>query len=610
MRSFPLNRRFAGCRRAFISRGLLIAVVLLLAVPAIVWSMRPSMPWASEEALPKMQAVERGEFIHDITERGNIESASNVEIRCEVQALGSAGTRILEIVPEGTYVQAGDVLVKLDSSSLETDRMKQQITAENSRALLIQATNDYNMAIKARDEYLVGKFSLDEQAITSELLLAKEYRRRAEDYLRYSQRLFEKGYVTKIQLEGDKFSLTKYESDQKTAELKLKVLREYTKVKTMADLEATINTSKAKLEAQRYAHELDQQRLRLIETQIAKCIITATQPGQVVYANSNQRYNTEVIVEEGALVRERQVLIRLPDPKRMQVNAKINEAKIAMVKVGDPAIIHLDAFADVELRGTVQKVNEYPAPAAWYQSNVKEYETIVAIPESEVQLRPGLTAEVKIRVAREAEALLLPVQAVFEHGNKHYVVVREDKQWRAQQIEAGATNDKMVVIRSGLELGQEVVLNSAAYREKVTLPDLPPEPHNRSMLAGGKPHGSVKAVASRSGKGPGRAEPAGPQTLAAAVNPDKKPGDKPAEPNARQSSKAQQTAETEQAFASLDKNRSGFLEKQEVPDSLQARLGSADTNHDGLIDRREFIAAFMAGSRPDPKARAERGTRP
>ncbi len=361
MSPFRSNRRFAGCRRAFLSRGLLIALALLLAVPAIVWSMRPSLPWTSEEALPTMQAVERGEFVHDITERGNVESASNVEIRCEVQALGSAGTRILEIIPEGSYVQAGDVLIKLDSSSLETDRMKQQITAENSKALLIQATNDHTMAIKGRDEYLKGKYSLDRQAILSELLLAQENRRRAEDYLDYSKKLFAKGYMTKVQLEADGFSRTKYQTDEKAAQLKLDVLDNYTKIKTMAQLESDINTTRAKLEAQRYSHELDQQRLHLIENQIAKCIIKAPQPGQVVYANNtNQRYGAETIIEEGALVRERQVLIRLPDPKRMQVNAKINEAKIAQVKVGDSAIIHLDAFADVELTGMVQTVNEYP----------------------------------------------------------------------------------------------------------------------------------------------------------------------------------------------------------------------------------------------------------
>jgi len=226
-----------------------------------------------------------------------------------------------------------------------------------------------------------------------------------------------------------------------------------------------------------------------------------------------------------------------------------------------------------------------------------------------VQLRPGLTAEVKIRVARESEALLLPVQAVFEHGNRHYVVVREDNQWRALPVETGATNDKVVVVRSGLELGQEVVLNSAAYREKVALPELPAEPDNRSMLAGGKPHGSVKAVAARPAKAPGRVESAGPRTLAAAIHPDKVPRDKPADPSAQPPSLAQEALDFDRRFSSLDKDRSGYLDRQEVPASIRSRLGSLDANHDGLLDRREFIVA-MSGSRPDPKARADRGTRP
>ena len=48
------------------------------------------------------------EFVHEIVERGNVESASNVEIRCEVKMRGKSIT-ILEIVPEGTYVEPGQV---------------------------------------------------------------------------------------------------------------------------------------------------------------------------------------------------------------------------------------------------------------------------------------------------------------------------------------------------------------------------------------------------------------------------------------------------------------------------------------------------------------------
>jgi hypothetical protein len=241
---------------------------------------------------------------------------------------------------------------------------------------------------------------------------------------------------------------------------------------------------------------------------LAKCILRAPQPGQVVYANNSDRYSTaDAVIEEGTMVRERQVILRLPDPKRMEVKAKINEAKIALVQVGDEVTIHLDAFPEAELSGIVQKVNEYPAPAAWYASNVKEYETTVRIPESPVPLKPGLTAEVRIRVAQEPAVLQLPVQSVFEHGSKHYVVVREGNQWRGRPVEVGPTNDKTIVIRGGLDAGQQVVLNASAYREKVGLPEVPASAESGGMMAGSRRSSGPQAGAERAGgkAGPGAA---------------------------------------------------------------------------------------------------------
>ena len=54
--------------------------------------------------------VKSGQFIHDITERGNFESASNVEIICKVKSSGSSRSTILEMIPEGTVIRPEDCL--------------------------------------------------------------------------------------------------------------------------------------------------------------------------------------------------------------------------------------------------------------------------------------------------------------------------------------------------------------------------------------------------------------------------------------------------------------------------------------------------------------------
>ncbi len=498
------------------SRKVITALALLLVVPAIAWSFLPGFPGSSDDEGPMMCRVERGDFLHEITERGNVESASNIEVRCEVQSLGSAGTRILWIIPEGTYVKKGQEIVRLDASALENDLTKQQIVRSNSEAAAIQARSEHTTAQIAKKEYIEGKYKQEKETIESEVFIAEENYRRADEILRFSEKLASKGYLTPLQLEADKFGKEQYERARAAAQTKLQVLREYTLKKMELQLQADIDTAKAKLDAAEHTLKLDTDRLKLIEDQIKKCTIVAPEDGQVVYASQTERWGgQEQIIEEGATVRERQVIVRLPDPKRMQVKAKINESKIALVAEGQPAAIRVQAYPDLELKGNVQKVNEYPAPGAWYAANIKEYDAVVKIHESPVTLRPGLTAEVKIRVASQTNVLQVPVQAVFEHGGKHYSVVRCGPAWEARPVEIGLTNDKFVMIRDGLEEGQMVAMNAAAYRGEVDLPDLPAQP--------GVP--AAEGAATQAAKpAPDAAPPLGPPAQPRVVPPAAGPG--------------------------------------------------------------------------------------
>jgi multidrug efflux pump subunit AcrA (membrane-fusion protein) len=511
-----------------------------------------------------------------------VESASNVEIRCEVQAQGSGGTTILEIIPEGTYVQPGDLLVRLDSSALEDDETKQQITCANSEAVRIQAENDLASAEIALREYLEGQYVQNKQKLESDLFVARENLSRAIEYADYSEKLAAKGYVTQVQLQADKFAVEKAMKDKEAAETALKVLDQFTKEKMVKQLEADIKTCQAKLEAAEHSHKLDLEKLELIQSQIKKCVIKAPEAGQVVYASQrDSRGSNEIIIEEGATVRERQVIIRLPDPKRMQVKAKINEAKIALVAVGMPATLRLDAYQGMVLRGTVEKVNEYPAPTSWFNTNVKEYETIVHIDSPPAGLRPGLTAQVKIRVNRLTGVLQVPVQAIFEHGGKHYAVLRDGVGWRAQPVEIGITNDKFVVIEDGLSEGQQVVLNAIAYRDKVDLPELPLEVKDKELAGKSQSDEPQPSPSAEGGGAGGRPRERSDRERAGGREEASGPGGRGGfDPGA--------------LVGRFDSNGDGKLQADELPEQMRSRLSEADKNGDGAIDVGEFTAAMRA----------------
>lgn len=570
-------------RRGVSTRVVAIALTAVLVVPLLAWSFWPGGGWAAREINPMTHTVERSLFLNETLERGNVESASNVEIRCEVQSKNLQGTTILEIVPEGTYVQPGDILVRLDKSQLENDRIKQQITCSNSEAALIKARNDYSSAQIAKREYEEGSFREQEQQILSEISTAQENLRRARDYLKYSERLALRGYVTQLQLEADRFAVEKAQTDLEVAETKLRVLREFTKAKMLNQLDSAIATTEAAMKAAERSHQLDVEQLQLIETQIERCTIRAPEPGQVVYANEvGSRGGKDIIIQEGEMVRERQVIIRLPDPKRMQVKAKINEARVSMVAPGQRATIRMDAFPDLELSGNVEKVSEYPAPTNFFNPNVKEYETVIRIDQSPPGLRPGLTAEVKILIERIEDTIHVPVQSVFEHAGRHWCVVRGDggRGWAAREVEVGSTNDKTVVIRKGLEVGEEIVLNASVARDRVDLPAAS-EANGAGRRGSGGPARPPR-------RGPGGA--AGPEGGSAATNSERgKPtGDSAGSEGGPPSNPA---AAADQLFSQFDADRDGRIKLSDMPEPWSSRLQAADINGDGQIDRSEFNSA-------------------
>ena len=128
-------------------------------------------------------------YVEEVVERGEVASSSNVEIRCMVQSKSALGTPIIEIVPEGTYVQKGDFLVKLDDSSLQADLVQQRITCHTTRALLTEARADSEAAELAYNEYESGTFKQELGVVESERFVAQENLRRSEEYLRYSMKL-------------------------------------------------------------------------------------------------------------------------------------------------------------------------------------------------------------------------------------------------------------------------------------------------------------------------------------------------------------------------------------------------------------------------------------
>jgi multidrug resistance efflux pump len=447
-------------------------VVAALGAPPLGWAILALLGLSPTEEVPLTCPVTRHDFEYEVSAQGEVESAVNEQVRCEVHSESSYWIRILEVVPEGKLVKPGDFLVRLDSSGLEADRDRQRIACEQARAALIQAQTRYQSAQLAKQSYLEGDYQVAHQNARLDVLVAQDHERSAREFYESSRKLEAQGYITDQQLRADEYAWKAAKTELGMARIKLAALENFTRPLHLTQLATALVTAKARLTAAECNYKLSLERLAFIEEQIKKCVVRAPVSGQVVLAHLFH-YGHAHMIEPGEMTLEKRPLVRLPDFRHMQIAAKIDEDKIARVQPGLPATVRLEAFPDAVIRGRVEKINEYPEPEGWLGSSVKQYKAIIRVDQVPRGTRPGMTAELTIHVQHLAGRLQVPCPTVFRHGDQDYCITYDRGRWKAREVSLGPNNGTNYVVRDGLKEGEEVVLSAAAHKEKVQLPPLP-----------------------------------------------------------------------------------------------------------------------------------------
>ena len=459
-------------RRGGANPILIVGILLAILICGGVWwilSGRENSP--SDQ--PLMTVLERGPYEHIVLEQGEIQSSENVEVRCNVKSRStgsSVSTTILDIIPEGTTVKKGDWLITFDSNYLESIMTNQNIIVKTSQTLVIQGKAAYDTAVMAKKEYLEGTYQQEEKTIENEIFVAEDNLKKAQLSYDSIKRSVSRGLVGELQLQGEKFTVDAAVKQLELAKQKLHVLASYTKAKMLTQFNSDIEATKIKWENEEASYQEELKTLEEFREQIKFCTVTAPQDGQVVYANvMSRRGGGEFVVEPGATVRERQTIIRLPNPTKMQVSANVSESQINLVRESMPCSIRIDAIGDETFKGVVTKVNKYAEPGSWWSSSTKEYKTTIQIIDPPARIRPGLTAEVRIQIENETDALQLPVQAIVEHRGRTFCLAKSGDQYHTHPIAISSTNDKVVAIDDQAAdlpaVGSDIVLHPRSHME-------------------------------------------------------------------------------------------------------------------------------------------------
>lgn len=466
-------------------RGM-VALIVLLTLSGLIgygwYQFKEVFSGGTSTAQPMTTMVAKGPFDHIVLEQGEIESSSNIDVLNEVKSRGSGGTAILWVIDEGSYVKKGDKLVELDSSALEDELKRQRITVASAEAQVISSEAIVRTNEIALQEYLNGTYQSERKAILSEIAVAEQQLRKAELNLDSARRLAAKGMLKGLQIEAEEFSVSNARNVLESAHARLDVLDNLTKERNKVQLESEIEAARARLSSDQSVLAEEQSKLVEIQDQIRKCVIFSPADGIVIYNNQRSgRGGSEFIVEEGAIVRERQCIIKLPDPSKMQVKALINESRVVRIAPGMVSKVRVSA-SPTEMLGRVIRVNKYAEPGSWFSSTVKQYAAYLEILSPPDSIRTGMSAEVRIFVEQLRDALQIPVHGVYEYRNHHFCLVKNGQQWETREIKIGATNEKMVTIAEGLSEGEQIALNPRQFMELLQLPELEDTNQREQMM--------------------------------------------------------------------------------------------------------------------------------
>ena len=151
--------------------------------------------------------------------------------------------------------------------------------------------------------------------------------------------------------------------------------------------------------------------------------------------------------------------IHLVDTKTIRVTGTIDETDITMVKVGQEALLTVDALPGRKLKGRVTFVS----PFGRFQSGVVNFPVEIYLDPTEdyTNLRGGLTATADITVADLKNVLQVPTKAIKGLAGDYYVEVIPDpdiNKTEKRQVQIGAQNDTATQIITGLSEGEKVSL--------------------------------------------------------------------------------------------------------------------------------------------------------
>lgn len=452
----------------------IVVILAVVAASAIAFARR-SRPGRAEAAARSVETAEVKPAGFDVTLRvtGVLEAA-----KAEPIVNWARRSQIVSVLPDGSWLKPGDVVMRLDNTELKkevsdqatqdadsaaqeaSDLAEAKRRLQNAEAGVEKAKDDLKLtqlqsktAIESataelqfmEKELEVAQGQLDKRkGLARERLMALSQVEAAEDEVRSKQFGVEKAQRDLEQAKQDAETSDKIKAlDIGKAELELEL--------------ATSGLAQTEADAKR-TQETRAQRLADARQQLEACEVKATQAGMLLLEKIWDEGLRSLRV--GDQVNEAQRVASVIDPSQMRVRCDISEVDIEGVKRGQRATVQVPAIGGRVLEGSVEAVDNLATDRPWFEGGMpgkRVFAATIAIKTGDKRLRPGMSATVEIVQERATEGVAVPVGALFTKGGKAVVYRAEGERYRELPVKLGARGEMIAAVSAkGLKVGDRV----------------------------------------------------------------------------------------------------------------------------------------------------------
>lgn len=474
---------------------IIIIVVIIAAIGVTISHSRK----AKKPAPPRTVIAKKGDLQTFVTETGIIMPVDKIDVKSKV-----AGRLIEVAIHEGDIVKKGQLVAKVDRTLIDPQLERSRAQVAQSQARYQQAIETFrlqerqtNMAIASAEANLkTSKFHLAAVKAGSrpqEIAQQREQVNRAKIVLEDAQRtlnrkkaLLAKGFVSQADTDSAQTSVDTAESSLMTAKHQLDLMLAGPRKEDINEAQAQVETARLQLatakanalQNQVRKSDIDQavagvsqsqNDLQQLNVNVADTTIYA--PADGIILKTYKEVN-EIVQSATTGFSDSQSIIATIG-QRLEVRVGINEVDIPRVRIGAPVEVTIDSIPGVSLKGKVKSIA--PASTGAFdassgQNTIPRFQVKVEMDQTDIRLRPGMSANIKIQGDSSKNAVIIPIEGLpFTGLEGDVTVLTSSGKKETKHISIGIRSNIEAEVKSGLQEGDKVIVPITGDRRKLNI---------------------------------------------------------------------------------------------------------------------------------------------